>query len=130
MSRLPPMKNNTRFPAVLMALLAGFILASPAQAQKAAPDAVKLPPDMANEHYGPHERNVLDLWKAKADKPTPLVVYIHGGGFRAGSKETINPAPPPGSRAKGIPAMGFNYRFSPGVTFPAPSMDTARRIQY
>ena len=47
-------------------------------------------PDLANEKYGPHERNVLDFWKAKSASPTPLVVYIHGGGFTGGSKEGIS----------------------------------------
>jgi len=36
-------------------------------------------PDLANVKYGPHERNVLDLWKAESEKPTPLAIYIHGG---------------------------------------------------
>src|SRR5262245_19417240 len=38
-------------------------------------------PTHADVSYGPHERNVLDLWLAKSDAPTPLVVFIHGGGF-------------------------------------------------
>src|SRR5260370_35724966 len=45
-----------------------------------------LPPDVANASYGPHERNVLDLWKAKPDPPTPLVIHIHGGGFTQAHK--------------------------------------------
>lgn len=84
-------------------------------------------PDLANEHYGPHERHVLDLWKAKSGKPAPLVVYIHGGGFRAGSKDGYNPA---SLLAKGISVMAINYRLSPEVTFPAHYMDCARAIQY
>ena len=72
---------------------------------------------------------MLDLWKAKSDKPTPLVVYIHGGGFRAGNKETISPALLT-LLDKGISVMAINYRFSPEVTFPAHYMDSARAIQY
>ena len=49
-------------------------------------------PELANEKYGTNVRNVLDLWKAKSDKPSPLVIFIHGGGFRMGSKDQI-PAP-------------------------------------
>ncbi len=128
-ARLPPM-NMTQFPSVLIALLVSLLCASPALAQKAPPVASKLPPDIANEHYGPHERHVLDLWKAKSDQPTPLVVYIHGGGFRAGSKETVNLAMVTGLLAKGISVMAINYRFSPEVTFPAHYMDSARAIQY
>ena len=37
--------------------------------------------------YGAHQRNVFDIWLADSDKPAPLAIYIHGGGFRAGSKE-------------------------------------------
>jgi acetyl esterase len=123
--------NTLRFPIVLMALLVSLLVAIPAQAQQPKREAPKLPaPDIANEHYGPHERNVLDLWKAKSDRPTPLVVYIHGGGFRAGSKESINPAMLTGLLDKGISVMAINYRFSPEVTFPAHYMDSARSIQY
>ncbi|MDY0171091.1 MAG: hypothetical protein RBS80_31415 [Thermoguttaceae bacterium] len=38
-------------------------------------------PTLANVPYGPHPRQVLDLWKADAPAPTPLVFYIHGGGW-------------------------------------------------
>ena len=30
------------------------------------------------------------IWLAESDKPTPLAIYIHGGGFRAGSKEKLS----------------------------------------
>lgn len=40
----------------------------------------------ANEIYGSHERNVFDIWLADSEKPTPLVMYIHGGGFIGGDK--------------------------------------------
>ena len=37
-----------------------------------------------------YERSVLDFWKAESEKATPLVVYFHGGGFRAGDKSRFN----------------------------------------
>ena len=40
----------------------------------------------ANEKYGEHERNNFDVWLAKSNVPTPLVIYIHGGGFVGGDK--------------------------------------------
>jgi acetyl esterase len=97
-------------------------------AKKAA--AAKPTPDLANHKYGPHERNVLDLWKAKSDRPTPLVVFIHGGGFAAGSKEAVSPALIDGLRQAGVSVMAVNYRLSPGVSFPAHYLDCARAIQY
>lgn len=121
--------NTHRLPSVLTTLIASLLILGSAHAQKAAPKAPKIKPDLANEHYGPHERHVLDLWKAKSDKPTPLVVYIHGGGFRAGSKESVSPTLLK-LLDQGISIMAINYRFSPEVTFPAHYMDSARSIQY
>ena len=33
-----------------------------------------------------YDRSVLDLWPVNAKNPVPLVVYFHGGGFKAGDK--------------------------------------------
>ena len=77
-----------RFPIILAAVSLVFApLVAHAQPKK-GPDA-KPAPDVKDAKYGPHQRNVLDLWKAKSDKPTPLVVFIHGGGFRAGDKSNL-----------------------------------------
>ena len=43
-------------------------------------------PDAANVKYGPHVRNVFDLWLPKGGGPHPLVLYFHGGGFYKGDK--------------------------------------------
>lgn len=40
-------------------------------------------------HYGPHERQMFDLWTPKSLSRTPLVLYIHGGGWVQGSKDEI-----------------------------------------
>ena len=100
------------------------------QAQQKGKGGTKPAPDLADVKYGPHTRNVLDLWKAKADQPTPLVVFIHGGGFRGGSKEALSPALLQGLLERGISVMAINYRLSPEVAFPAHYMDCARAIQF
>src|SRR5207247_10163678 len=128
----PKLQKNPKFqppkPAIILVLLLGMVAptawAQARQKSQAAPPK----PDLANVHYGPHERNVLDLWKAKSDKPTPLVVFIHGGGFYAGSKELITPALFT-LLEKGISLMAINYRLSPEVAFPAHYMDCMRAIQ-
>ncbi len=91
----------------------------------------KLPaPDVKDAKYGPHERNVLDLWKAKSDKPTPLVVYIHGGGFRAGDKSTLNADLLAKCLDAGISVAAINYRFSQHAPFPTPMLDGGRSVQF
>ena len=37
--------------------------------------------------YGPYERNLFDIFLPDCDEPTPLIIYIHGGGVTSGSKE-------------------------------------------
>jgi len=122
--------NRTLVHSALIALLFTALLTAPARAQKPRKGGEKPTPDLAEVKYGPHERNVLDLWKAKSDQPTPLVVFIHGGGFRAGSKETLSSALLAGLREKGISVMAINYRLSPEFSFPAHYMDCARAIQF
>lgn len=39
-----------------------------------------------NISYGPDTKNTLDLWIADSKSNSPFVIYIHGGGFGAGSK--------------------------------------------
>jgi acetyl esterase/lipase len=124
------MTRRRLWPRSTVAVLFLFgLFASPAHGQpKKGPGKPKA--DLADVKYGPHERNVLDLWKARADAPTPLVVFIHGGGFHAGSKEALAPALLDALLAKGISVMAVNYRLSPGVAFPAHYADCARAIQF
>ncbi len=62
---------------------------------------------LTNVKYGEHPRNVLDFYQAESAKPTPVVLYIHGGGWQGGDKKT-NPA---GYLAKGISVVAINYRY-------------------
>jgi hypothetical protein len=40
--------------------------------------------------YGPHEENLFDIYLPESEAPTSLLVYIHGGGFTGGSRDTTN----------------------------------------
>lgn len=94
--------------------------------------AAQLPaPTFADVKYGPHERSVLDFWKADSNKPTPTIVYIHGGGFVGGDKRSFSPQLLQESLDSGISCAAIHYRFvGNGVTFPAPQRDGARAIQF
>jgi acetyl esterase len=80
--------------------------------------------------YGPHPRNVLDFWQAKSEKPTPLVVYIHGGGFRAGSKDSLPARTLRTLLDAGISVAAINYRYATQGPLPASHHDARRALQF
>jgi len=86
-------------------------------------------PTQANFKYGPHERNVLDFWQAKSDKPTPLVIYIHGGGFVGGDKNNLNARSLQQLLDAGISVAAINYRFVQQAPLPAAHEDCTRALQ-
>jgi acetyl esterase len=96
------------------------------------PQGTPIAPTQADVHYGPHERQVLDFYQAKSDKPTPVIVYIHGGGFVAGDKRSINADILQGALDAGISVAAIHYRFVDGdkIIFPAPQLDGARSVQF
>ncbi len=57
--------------------------------------------------YGNHSRQVLDFYPAESDEPTPVVFYIHGGGWQGGDKRTN----PKAFLDKGISVVAVNYRY-------------------
>ena len=65
------------------------------------------PKQLLNVPYGSHPRQVLDFYPAKSDKPTPVVLYIHGGGWQGGDKKTN----PKAFLEKGISVVAINYRY-------------------
>ena len=78
-----------------------------------------------------HQAQALDVYLAKqADKPAPCMVYIHGGGWRAGSKNRI-PAWLARLHAEGwLAVVSVEYRFTDVATHPAQVDDCARAIQF
>ena len=80
--------------------------------------------------YGPYERNKLDFWKAESKTPTPLVLYIHGGGWGAGSKEE-NSGPYLNLLKEGVSYVSINYRLARGANkLPCSLIDAARALQF
>ncbi len=87
-------------------------------------------PTHADVKYGPHARNVLDVWLVRNDTPTPAVVYIHGGGFVAGRKGSLSPSVLKKCMDANISVAAIHYRFVTTDIFPAPQHDGARAIQF
>ena len=96
-----------------------------------AADLAKNPPTFADVAYGPAERNKLDFWKAKSDKPAPVIVFIHGGGFTSGDKSKVrNDRILTDSLAAGVNFAAINYRYRIGVPLQDVLRDCARAIQF
>jgi acetyl esterase/lipase len=98
--------------------------------QQAGADEPKQLTDVA---YGSHARQVLDFYPAKSDKPTPVVFYIHGGGWQGGDKKTN----PKAFLDKGISVVAINYRYVRNAVeekvkppVKAPLHDAARALQF
>ena len=92
------------------------------------------PKKLLNVPYGKHPRQVLDFYQAKSDKPTPVVFYIHGGGWQGGDKKNSIRKP---FLDKGISVVAINYRYvKNGVEekveppVKAPLEDAARALQF
>ncbi|MDZ4403251.1 alpha/beta hydrolase [Prosthecobacter sp.] len=80
--------------------------------------------------YGTHERHKLDLWQAKSDAVTPLVIFIHGGGWAGGDKKDVPLTLLKSMHAKGVSVASINYRYSLISPLPAPVHDAARAVQF
>ena len=87
-------------------------------------------PTHGNVRYGPDKRNVVDVWLADSKEPTPLVLYIHGGGFRGGSKNTIAANTIQQLRAAGISVAAVEYRLVPADPLPTAHHDCRRALQF
>lgn len=92
-------------------------------------------PTMANVPYGTHPKQVLDFYKAEGSQPTPLLFYIHGGGWMSGDKNTPDFLVP--CLKSGISVVSIEYRFLPeaikdGVYPPVKACldDSARALQF
>ena len=91
----------------------------------------RMPPTHANVKYGKDERNIFDIWLAKSDKPTPLAIYIHGGGFRAGSKEKLSKDALKQLLKAGISFASINYRYlTIDTPLPTSHHDARRALQF
>ncbi len=86
-------------------------------------------PSHTNVKYGPHERNVMDVWLAHSDQPTPVLVSIHGGGFRSGNKGIAGGLLRECLKS-GISVVTITYRLTDVAIAPAQFYDAARAVQF
>ncbi|MCC9609315.1 alpha/beta hydrolase [Blastopirellula sp. JC732] len=90
----------------------------------------KVPPTHADVAYGEHAKQRFDLWTVPdAKEPTPLVIFIHGGGFRGGDKSGMNPDAAKVYLNQGVAFASLNYRLSDAGPYPIMMHDAARALQ-
>lgn len=101
-----------RFSCLAFILLSGMpstlVQAQSAENRPSAP----LRPTVADFPYGSDsERQKFDFWKADSTQPTPLVLLIHGGGWKQGDKSGYGPDDVQPYLKDGISVASINYRF-------------------
>jgi acetyl esterase/lipase len=119
-------------------LLAGFSVcmlllatAAPARAQKDPPVPDNVVFEKGIEYANPDNQHLqLNMARPKTgDGPFPCVLFIHGGGFRAGSREGYN-----GQiirmAQQGYVAVTVSYRLAPKYPFPAAIHDTKAAVRW
>ncbi len=94
----------------------------------------RLPPGIRAEKDIPYvqggdESQRLDLYlpEQTGEKPLPLIVYVHGGGWKGGSKQGC---PAIGYVGRGYAAASVEYRFSQKAVFPAQIQDCQAAIRW
>src|SRR6266705_4132017 len=76
-----------------------------------------------------NERQTLDVYAPKEGKDLPVVFWIHGGGWQAGSKADVQ-VKPQAFVDKGFVFVSTNYRLLPDATIKQMAGDVARSIHW
>ena len=85
--------------------------------------------------YGPDVGNYLTVWLPESDEPTPVVLFIGGGGFREGERP-YTPRPRVLTKEihrlvpSGIAVVGIRHRRPSQAVAPVPFLDVARGLQF
>lgn len=127
-----PKRMSSWFVAV--ALVFGLVSASHGQTRE---DSPKIAPTHADVPYGEHARQIYDIYLAESQMPTPVVFFIHGGGWNALDKSRIHGMLDVERLLQaGISVVAINYRYASqankeGVKPPVKAClhDAARALQ-
>ena len=120
----------TRVGLMGMAVMLGWVTLTASQDRpkpSRLPQGVKVLRDLQYVEDG-HERNRLDLYlPEEAQDSLPVIVWIHGGAWQAGSKDNC---PAVTLVAKGYAVASVNYRLSQHAVFPAQIEDCKAAIRW
>ena len=118
--------NSIRQYQLFLFISTGLIASNVAQGQivKPSPSFKDVPYDQV------HAAQKLDVYLAKADKPTAAMIHFHGGGWSGGSKNSV-PAWLTDAVSNGwLSVISVEYRFTDVAPHPAQVNDCMRAIQF
>ena len=119
-------------PGAMILVLAWACVATGQEPPKAS-DNIDIPPGvrwLRDLPYIPdgHESHKLDLYlPKKAIGPLPVIVWVHGGGWKDGDKDWRRAVP---LVPKGYAVANINYRLSQQAIFPAQIEDCKAAIRW
>lgn len=96
--------------------------------------AARVPVLAADCAYGPHERHRLDLYRTCDVAGLPVVLFVHGGGFRLGNKgdgdSWQNAAFARTMAEAGFLGAAMNYRLLPQARWPEGGEDVVLAVEW
>ncbi len=116
--------------SALFALLA-LCLAAIAAGCGGGPAAFSVAPSQKDVAYaGTAGTQKLDLYLPAGKGPFPVIINIHGGGFKLGDKGMVDDAMGKAFLNAGYAIASINYRLSGEAPFPAAVLDAKAAVRY
>lgn len=113
---------------LLLLLAACFLMSVSSSVLAQRADSLLAHKDIAYDDVSATQK--LDVYLAESDKPVPAMVYIHGGGWRAGSKTRVPGWLMNAVREGWLSVVSVEYRFTDIAPHPAQVNDCMRAIQF
>lgn len=125
MKRIGPVwsKDSARHRDLTLAALEPYLRAAPKE-------GVRMIRDVA---YGGHPRQVMDLYRPAADRPAPIIVFVHGGAFVRGDRninEFVYGNVTTWFARQGWLAVNMEYRLAPEAVYPSGIQDIANAVAW
>jgi acetyl esterase/lipase len=93
-------------------------------AEASAPGAIE-------QAYGPRPLQKLDLWRARGSAPAPLVIFVHGGGWKRGDKSNATgTAKVTHLLGRGYAVASIDYDLVPDATVEQQAADVALAVAW
>ncbi len=113
-----------------MGIVAKTLVATAALAMLGAPILARQRADAPQTiAYGSEALQRLDLWTPQGARKAPLVMFVHGGGWKRGSKDNaVSRALPAHLLAQGYAFAAIDYRLVPDASVEQQAADVAAAL--